>query len=280
MDSVKITINNASFDVIEDQPFWKFLNDGNWEPGTFNVLESFLEPDKIFIDIGAWIGPVTLFAAAKGARVIALEPDPLAHQKLLQNIELNPGLKDRIKVLPFAISARLGSSTLYARSQYGASSSSLLKRTRDKLSDQIVETITLEKLLHDLEVKPDQISLIKIDIEGGEFGSLPVLGATFKKMRVPTVLISLHYGHLIEHFYQTAIGIRVISLACMKLEHLLGFSFFNKRLIATAREALKSMDHYPNRYTLEGRHIDIKELKASPWKFSDIVFTYRSGLNV
>ena len=45
----------------------------------------------MFIDVGAWIGPMTLVAAACGARVVAYEPDPTAADELAANVALNPG---------------------------------------------------------------------------------------------------------------------------------------------------------------------------------------------
>ena len=69
------------------QSFWSnFLN---WEQDDLNFVTEKGEQDKIFIDIGAWIGPYTLIAASMGMKVYAFEPDKVAFQELKKNIELN-----------------------------------------------------------------------------------------------------------------------------------------------------------------------------------------------
>ena len=58
------------------QNFWNnFLN---WEKHDLNFVTEKGEEDKIFIDIGAWIGPYTLIAASMGMKVYAFEPDKIA----------------------------------------------------------------------------------------------------------------------------------------------------------------------------------------------------------
>ena len=55
------------------QSFWSnFLN---WEQDDLNFVIKKGEQDKIFIDIGAWIGPYTLIAASMGMKVYAFEPE-------------------------------------------------------------------------------------------------------------------------------------------------------------------------------------------------------------
>jgi FkbM family methyltransferase len=49
-----------------------------------------LKPGDLFIDVGAHVGTYTLWAAACGAEVIAVEPDPVAVERLRANLGLNP----------------------------------------------------------------------------------------------------------------------------------------------------------------------------------------------
>lgn len=58
---------------------------GRWEPATKQILETYLRPGSLFIDIGAWIGPVTRWALDLGATVHTYEPDPIAYQHLTEN---------------------------------------------------------------------------------------------------------------------------------------------------------------------------------------------------
>jgi FkbM family methyltransferase len=62
--------------------FWKAYRADLWEPETKALLEEVLEPGDLFLDLGAWIGPVSLWALDLGASVIAVEPDPVALREL------------------------------------------------------------------------------------------------------------------------------------------------------------------------------------------------------
>lgn len=96
-----IRIRNASFSVVDGPqfPFWGRVSSGHWEPGTFAAIESQLTPETTVLDFGAWIGPVTLFAASQAKQVISFEPDPVAAKELRTNIALNPALAPKIAVM-------------------------------------------------------------------------------------------------------------------------------------------------------------------------------------
>ena len=53
-----------------------------WEPWTRKLLGSVLSPGDLFLDVGAWIGPVSRWADGLGAQVIAVEPDRRARGEL------------------------------------------------------------------------------------------------------------------------------------------------------------------------------------------------------
>ena len=46
--------------------FYKHVPEGldKWEPDTFHVLDLFKNDDGILIDIGAWIGPISLYSSS------------------------------------------------------------------------------------------------------------------------------------------------------------------------------------------------------------------------
>ena len=79
---MEINFKGLSFVVDHNdyQEFWDNFN--NWENKDLNFVIEKAEKDKIFIDIGAWIGPYTLVAAKLGMRVFAFEPDKIAFEVL------------------------------------------------------------------------------------------------------------------------------------------------------------------------------------------------------
>jgi|KBSSwiStaDraftv2_1062776.scaffolds.fasta_scaffold161008_2 FkbM family methyltransferase len=172
--------------------FWRDVAGGRWEAGTFAFLKEHLRPASAFLDVGAWIGPVTLCAARRCARVYAFEPDPLAYRFLLWNLDLN-GVRN---VTPFhaALGARTGIRTLSGREgAFGTSRSSLLASTgAPEIAvlgwawDEWLETVASPRL-----------DAIKMDIEGGEFELLPAMTAYLRAER-PALHLSLHAESLPE----------------------------------------------------------------------------------
>ncbi len=182
---MNITRQGIQFNVL-DEPitsswrFWDLFSNGQWEPSTFEVLDQILKPDSLFFDIGAWIGPVTLWAAKKGCKVISVEPDPEAFRQLEENVRLNDLNVTLIQkaVSNHELTERLNVSTP------GDSKSSLTYKFQNSIE---VQATTLDKLIEEYG-KPD---LIKMDIEGGESLVLPYSGPLLRRLKIP-VLIGLH----------------------------------------------------------------------------------------
>ena len=216
---VDVSLGAVSFRVEERSQarygaFWATFAAGTFEPATVSVLEAELGPGLRFLDIGAWIGPFTLLAAALDAQVTAFEPDPVAVAALRNNLALNPALAERVEVRPVAVAAsagpvRLDGGTLglgngLSRVRLGRPASwrkgwrqgwpaRLLGSARtapagadiggDTGAD--VEAVAVAAL--DLE----GYHVIKIDIEGGEFDLVPRLGSRLASNR-SVLLLSLH----------------------------------------------------------------------------------------
>ena len=160
--------------------FWSSFGAGTWEPETLGLMDRLLRPGAHFVDIGAWIGPTALYAAAKGAAVDAYECDPVALDRLKYNISVNPALKPRIEVHEFAIgdserelqvwSVQLGNSETSVFSSHEregvvrACSESVLVQMRDAAQ------VFLER-----GYAQAPSTLIKIDTEGAEFRIVPRL---------------------------------------------------------------------------------------------------------
>jgi FkbM family methyltransferase len=178
----------ATLRVADDQPtFWDKVERGLWEPGTLALLEREIAPGTIFLDLGAWVGPTALYAAALGARVIALEADPAALAQLHRNLQANPGLAARIEVLARAVHASEGKVGFGARRKPGDSMSSVL--IAPGAVTWVAETITPAALA--ARIGADARLFIKIDIEGGEYELLPAMGPLLERPDC-RVLLSLH----------------------------------------------------------------------------------------
>ena len=173
--------------VADDQPtFWDRVAAGRWEPHTLAVIDAIVDARTTFVDLGAWVGPTALYAAAIARRVVAVEADPAALDQLRRNLAANPPLGARVEVVPRAVHARDGDVTLGARRKPGDSMSSTL--LGDAARTWQAATVTPEQLAAMLS--GDERIVVKIDIEGGEYDLLPSLGPLLG--RTQAVLISFH----------------------------------------------------------------------------------------
>jgi FkbM family methyltransferase len=169
--------------------FWDLMSSGKWEPATLAAFGRFLGPGRTLIDVGAWIGPLTLLGASLGSDVVAYEPDPAALDELRGNLSHNPALARRVRVVPVALGRRRTAATLVdAGSGLGMSTSTLLSRpdasaSADVAVDDVAAHLASRAFQH--------CALLKVDIEGGEFDLIPRM-ARYLARRHPPILLSLH----------------------------------------------------------------------------------------
>jgi len=211
---MKIVKNNHTFLISEDEPYsieWFSDNKINkWEQDSFHIFEHYKNNKGIYIDIGAWIGPTTLYCANIYKKVIAIEPDPVALYRLKKNIIANNF--NNIVLIEKGLSSENGISKFGGNGELGNSESTLLiankkeylsyegrhtKKgyTQNEITE--IETITIENLIEQQKIDPHNISLIKMDIEGGEKIVVPSL-VKFLNTYKPVFYISLHRCFLKE----------------------------------------------------------------------------------
>jgi FkbM family methyltransferase len=119
----------------------------------------------IFIDIGANIGYYSLMAACFGAtRILAIEPNPHALERLVFNIAAN-GYDDRITVLPVALGDAAGQATLFIPEQ-GDIGGGRISDHRIEGRQVTVAVQPLTAILADQGIV--RIDALKIDVEGME----------------------------------------------------------------------------------------------------------------
>jgi FkbM family methyltransferase len=183
----KIKLRDAVLSVADDQPtFWDKVESGRWEPETLALIDRQVAPGSTFLDLGAWVGPTALYAAARGARVIALEADPVALAQLRRNLAVNPALAQRIEVLARAVHAAKGRVALGARRKAGDSMSSVLIPAG--AATWMADTITPHALA--ARIGPGRL-FVKVDIEGGEYELLPAMQPLVDRPDC-RVLVSFH----------------------------------------------------------------------------------------
>lgn len=140
------------------------------DPEVCNWIDDFDE-ESILVDIGANIGLYSLYAAKKGHKVYAFEPESLNFSCLNMNISDN-NLNDKIFAYPIAINDEEKLSTLNLGSMnFGGSGNSFDRKITDSglefipIYKQGSVSYSLESICSKLKIVPENI---KIDVDGNE----------------------------------------------------------------------------------------------------------------
>jgi FkbM family methyltransferase len=161
------------------------------QAGTFEVEETeiirrHLGSAEVFVDVGANIGLYTCVARAEGKYVIAVEPQPRNLECLYAGLLAN-GWTDT-EVYPLGLGDRYGVVTLYGAS---GPSASLLSGWAT-FSDRFRQTISLTTLDTLVSNRFDgKKLLIKIDVEGAEYGVLKGAERTLTMLPRPTWVVEV-----------------------------------------------------------------------------------------
>lgn len=164
------------FDVVDLDDawgFWSRFSSGQWESEILDRIPGLLADGGTFVDIGAWVGPHTLWASRFADDVIAVEPDPTAFSMLTANIEANC---DNVKPVHAAVADHNGMTTI------GTNGDSESRTGGDGVP-------VICHLLADLI--PHSTSLVKIDIEGAEDRVVPAAAEHLAAVGAP-MFLSVH----------------------------------------------------------------------------------------
>lgn len=168
------------------------------------IVEDFVAevgPDDVVLDVGANVGLYSLFAAARGATAIAVEPYPANLESLRVNLERN-GLD--ATVIEGAFTDAAGEAELFvAAEEAGAGTHTFAP---DQVSDVTVTVPTYagDALIADGELPTPTV--VKLDVQGSEYLVLEGLRETLHDDRLRTVYCELH-PEQVERIGGTATGV-------------------------------------------------------------------------
>lgn len=146
-----------------------------WEPNISKEFERRIKAGDIVVDVGANVGYYSLLAAklvGEQGHVVALEASPGITQMLVRNIALNH--VHNVRVLNVAVAGSPGKLTVYRGPSHNSGSTTTREPkdylARGYLVEGEVVSAPLDQILSSAERA--RVSLIKIDVEGGE---VPIL---------------------------------------------------------------------------------------------------------
>lgn len=129
------------------------------ERSSMRFLLSYLQPGDTMIDVGANIGTYSLLATTiDDVSVVAFEPSGVTYERALLNFQLNR-VEGRIRLLRQAVGATSGVAIL---------SVGLGPRNKVVSPAETGEEVALAALDDLLPSTPGPVSLVKVDVEGGE----------------------------------------------------------------------------------------------------------------
>lgn len=139
---------------------------GVYEVTTTKFLRQVLREGDVFLDIGANCGAVTLVAASaiNNGKIYAFEPGNTVRSRLQANIDLNPTLKNIVKVVPFGLGLKAGKLLYYEDQNYRGNGALFESQGIP------VDVVSLDDWV--FQEKIDKIDAIKIDVEGMEYDVL------------------------------------------------------------------------------------------------------------
>jgi FkbM family methyltransferase len=153
-----------------------------------------LAPGDVFVDGGANIGLFTLVGARRvGARgkVLAFEPGRSIRLRLMENVALN-GLA-QVEVIPFALSAGPGEAAFRTFDVGGAGLNHLAPADGEGGDIETVALVALDDVI--IPSDRARVTLLKLDLEGGEHAALRGAAATLQQAR-PDILIEIGDAYL------------------------------------------------------------------------------------
>jgi FkbM family methyltransferase len=170
--------------VVSDNPdYQSFWGIDRWGWTEYDAIHTYSKDCEIFIDVGAWIGPITLFAAKLYNKVYSFEPDVIAFDELKTNVEINSFTN--VELNKYAVSDKKGSIRL------GGLGSTIGQSTTGVFGDADAFEIDCDSLRSVFETrKVPSYAFLKIDIEGGEY-CLFDDGELFRSY-TPVILLECH----------------------------------------------------------------------------------------
>jgi FkbM family methyltransferase len=172
--------------------FARIAERGCYEPDLVALLRSHLDPQRDFIDVGANIGFYSVLAAktCPQRRVLAVEPNPEARRRLIDNLARNR-VEEAVTVFAGLASdspGEAGLNLIEGMEEYSSMGRIVHAAVAGEATRRLeVPAETLDRLVARFELTP---GLIKIDVEGAEKLVLDGAAETLKRFR-PVILSEL-----------------------------------------------------------------------------------------
>jgi FkbM family methyltransferase len=188
---IKTTVGYVLCDDSDHAVLANLIDAGELEPGTRRLIERFLKPGDVFVDVGANLGMISLAAAramqGKG-KIFTFEPFAPTKALLEKTFWLN-GFSSILESHGAAVSNRRGHTRLFLGTTSGHHSIFPLDTTATDTAQYVdVPLVTLDDALP----AQQQVTLLKIDAEGAELDVIN--GALATQANNPDMGLIVEFG--------------------------------------------------------------------------------------
>ena len=190
ISAIKIGGSYVYAQLSDKEVGYEVIRNKQYEPHVTKVISKVLREGDTFVDIGANIGFFTMLGASivgNQGKVIAVEPKPDNIQLILAGIVKN-GFSN-VHVLPYAASEF---ETIFELVS-GGSNACLIDAKEPTQQSVYTQSIVLDDQL----AKYQNISMVKLDVEGHEFSAVKGFKNLLRKF-LPTLITEFHPKLLIE----------------------------------------------------------------------------------
>jgi FkbM family methyltransferase len=181
--------------------------------------------NAIVMDIGASIGIYTILLSRiyPKAKIIAIEASPTLFEMLRSNCKLNnllfPG--SNVLLINKAISDKDDITTEFYEKhsmstmlkEFLTNLSSTILTNQDELNKKLVRTVTIDNLVETIGV--NEISLLKIDVEGAEVLALKGAIKTLTHKKIKNMVIEYHslenYNYIVKLLEEKELGYTIVN---------------------------------------------------------------------
>lgn len=178
-----------------------------WTPSGFEI-----QPGYIVVDVGAYIGAFSIYAAtrASGVRVVSYEPDPKSFAILVENVRLND--LENVEPMLAAVAGRTERRKLFINPQ--GQQSSLMQPMSNSVSQpaEDVNCTTLTEVVKHV----GKCDLLKMNCEGAEYEI--ILNTSEDNLKkVGRIVMDCHQihgysvGDLKSHLERAGFEVRVVE---------------------------------------------------------------------
>ena len=182
--------------------------------------------NAIVMDIGANIGIYTILLSHiyPKAKIIAIEASPTIFEMLKSNCKLNNLLfpsRSNVLLINKAISDKDDITTEFYEKhsmstmlkEFLTNLSSTILSNQDELNKRVIRTITIDNLVETINI--NEISLLKIDVEGAEVLALKGAIKTLTQKKIKNMIIEYHslenYNYIVKLLEEEELGYTIVN---------------------------------------------------------------------